>query len=397
MNHPVWRPEDGQMLQQLRVNARWDDLVFARANAISLTQLRELEGQGEGSFYTLQIKTHTGYKLLRKLGHEPVFAPESSAETDDAIDDANSTAASLLPGSATDSGHLTHTCTTEYLSGYRASVEIDKAPSSAAIALPLAINVTFSNDQIVTAQPTTADPQCSHPNSTSPGKRISPKIGFSVLMLLAATWAFYSTPWNSLKNLISPANSSGSARSAASFPTSAVNLATHHPAAPTDHAPISDPSTSTTKSLPTGEQQGDLSVQSPSPSLSQPLEYPLATTVARLDCDWRHRPQSLLFEQAFPAKPGNYLHFVALQDASVCVRDQHNQLTTMQLKAGMAQSVYGEPPFLVHSTEWANLHLYYQGHRVSGTPEGEAHWVFKSKPFIAHNTSAPTAMAPKFP
>jgi hypothetical protein len=59
----------------------------------------------------------------------------------------------------------------------------------------------------------------------------------------------------------------------------------------------------------------------------------------------------------------------------------------------MAKSIYGDPPFLVHSPSWAGLQLFYQGRRVMGTPNGEAYWVFKNKALSAQGLTLPMVMA----
>ena len=120
------------------------------------------------------------------------------------------------------------------------------------------------------------------------------------------------------------------------------------------------------------------------PSAATPPAVSTASTLPNADpssasCDWRQRQDSASYESDNPIKAGNYIHFVAVQDAKLCVRDQKNQLTDLDLKAGSAQSVYGEPPFLVHSPSWQHLQAFFQGRRVMGTPEGAAYWVFKNK------------------
>lgn len=385
MNHPVWRPEDGALLQQLRVNARWDDLVFARANTISLAQLRELEGQGQGTFYTPQIKAHTGYKLLRKLGHEPVVSPSASTlETDNTIGQDHASAQSIPVATVLGSEDPSPNSALGPMHVQLAS--LDKVPTFSAMALPLAVDVTFTNDNH--HKPQATDPQHPSPSTnTTANDRTDPRRTLAVLLLLAVAWAVYSTPWDSLQNMAKAATTDSSSATEdklvspaaqhqidGTFGTSSVTAST---AASFIHSPQSD-------------QHDDPEFASTPPA---PLEPAGDNTEPHLDCDWRHRTNSPLFQQGFPVKPGNYIYFVALQDARLCVIDQQNQLTTLQLKAGMAKSVYGEPPFLVHSPDWSHLHLFYQGHRVSGTPQGEAHWVFKSKPLVTQNNSASTAMA----
>jgi hypothetical protein len=96
-------------------------------------------------------------------------------------------------------------------------------------------------------------------------------------------------------------------------------------------------------------------------------------------CDDQLRQTSFAYEPVHPIKAGNYIHFLATQDVSLCVRDQQNQLTRFELKAGASRSVYGDPPFLVHSPKWSSLQVFFQGRPVSGIPDGSAHWLFKTR------------------
>ena len=333
MNNNIWHSENGALLKQLRTSAQLDELVFARSNAISLTQLLELEGLGQGSFYTEHIKAHTGYKLLRKLGHEPVFSPPQALDVRDAIAVAD--------------------------------------PVLSAPAQPVLLAETRLTAQTATALTSGPTVSTHDPSSTSPGLvpadgRFRSQWLFYFLLLAAAIWAVVNTPWASLLARISPYVNISPVQSSAS---------TTHP----DSAQL----------------RVDLSK-----TLTPPINSTHATqatietpaTPALLSCDWRHEASSVLYEASAPVKAGNYIHFVALKDGIACVRDQENKLTTLQLKAGMSKSVYGTPPFLVHSAAWSNLHLYFQGRRVAGTPNGEGHWVFKNKDLPAQGIAMTSAL-----
>ena len=70
MNPTTWHPEDGQLLQNLRLKAGIDSHIFARSNTLSHAQLLELETGVGHYFYSDLIKRHAGVRLLQKLGHE---------------------------------------------------------------------------------------------------------------------------------------------------------------------------------------------------------------------------------------------------------------------------------------------------------------------------------------
>ncbi|NBS08302.1 MAG: XRE family transcriptional regulator [Betaproteobacteria bacterium] len=80
------------------------------------------------------------------------------------------------------------------------------------------------------------------------------------------------------------------------------------------------------------------------------------------NCQWRVPEKILISPQ--PIKPGNYVHVVALSEIKVCVVDANDQKTILDLKPGVAKSVYGHPPFKVYSTHYKNVKLFYQGHQI---------------------------------
>lgn len=340
MNNNIWHSEYGALLKQLRTSAQLDELVFARSNAISLAQLRELEGQGQGSFYTDHIKAHTGYKLLRKLGHEPVFSPQETLDVQDAISVAD-----------------------PVLSGPEQPVFLAETRLAAQTATVLSFGPTVS----------THDPSPTSPDPVSTDAHFRSQWLFYFLLLSTAIWAVVNTPWVSLITRISPH----------------ANISPVQSAAPTTHPDSAHLPIDLSKTL-RPPVNSTHATQATVETSSTPIS---PTTPVLLTCDWRHEASSVLYEPSAPVKAGNYIHFVALKDGTACVRDQKNQLTTLQLKAGMSKSVYGTPPFLLHSPSWSNLHLYYQGRRVAGTPNGEGHWVFKNKDLPAQGITLTSALS----
>ena len=67
----LWQPSDAARLRQLRQALGIDTFPLAKRCAISERQLLELEGVGEGNFYSEAIKHHTGLKVMRHLGINP--------------------------------------------------------------------------------------------------------------------------------------------------------------------------------------------------------------------------------------------------------------------------------------------------------------------------------------
>lgn len=64
-----WTPDEARLLRRLREAAGLNEAAFAKANAISLAQLRALEDRGEAPFYSEAIKAYLGRRLLMRLGH----------------------------------------------------------------------------------------------------------------------------------------------------------------------------------------------------------------------------------------------------------------------------------------------------------------------------------------
>jgi hypothetical protein len=98
------------------------------------------------------------------------------------------------------------------------------------------------------------------------------------------------------------------------------------------------------------------------------------------DCDWQHHDNSKTHTPSQPLKPGNYVHLEAQADTELCVLDSQNQKTLLQLKAGMAQSVYGSAPFLVHGQNLHTLKLFFQGRRVHETLDDRQYLLLNSQP-----------------
>ena len=75
MYSPVWEAADIKLLKSCRHCSGLSEADFARAHSISVLQLRELEGQGAGRFYTDDIKARAGLRILSKYGHVKYLPP----------------------------------------------------------------------------------------------------------------------------------------------------------------------------------------------------------------------------------------------------------------------------------------------------------------------------------
>jgi transcriptional regulator with XRE-family HTH domain len=77
---PIWSPENGAMLQELRLNANMDIGTLAQRNMVSRKQVIQLEEGGDSSFYSLEIKYHVGKKLLGFFGKLPIETEKQSSQ-----------------------------------------------------------------------------------------------------------------------------------------------------------------------------------------------------------------------------------------------------------------------------------------------------------------------------
>jgi hypothetical protein len=79
-NPQIWTPENGALLQQLRINAKVDIGKLAQRNIVSRNQIKQLEDGGDSSFYSPEIKYQIGKKVLASLGHK--LAPAVARQQD---------------------------------------------------------------------------------------------------------------------------------------------------------------------------------------------------------------------------------------------------------------------------------------------------------------------------
>lgn len=303
MNQHHWGPEEGLLLQSLRLEAGIDDFVFAQLNTVSLAQLKELE-TGEGnSFYNPQIKRNTGLKLLKKLGH------------------------TSLP---------------------------------------------FETVSLV--QPAPKPPLPSPKLQVNTGGFFSqPTVWALAAVLLAAFAVIGHDGWtqSNLRSLpderratLEPLpNAAAAAAAAASSAPEPINSAPESGLTP---QPLTSP-----------VPQAD---HNPAPESHDSSMVP-DEPVASVSCAAQHRQDSASHTPTAPLRPGHYIYFEALESAQLCVLDAQNKLTTTQLDAGMKRRINGEAPFLVHSSNWNHLKMFYQGRRVQTGETVQQHMVLNSEVF----------------
>ena len=103
--------------------------------------------------------------------------------------------------------------------------------------------------------------------------------------------------------------------------------------------------------------------------------------LASIACEDKHRKNSASHTTSNPLKPGSYIYIEAKADSALCVLDSDNKLSLLNLKAGMSQTVNGLAPFLVHTSNWQGLQIFFQGRLVRADLGDSAHLLQQSLPF----------------
>jgi hypothetical protein len=124
----------------------------------------------------------------------------------------------------------------------------------------------------------------------------------------------------------------------------------------------------------------------PKPASLWPADMPTKAApdklqVASIACDDKHRKNSTSHTPSNPLKPGSYIYIEAKADSVLCVLDSDNKLSLLNLKAGMNQKVNGLAPFLVHTSNWQALEIFFQGRLVRTDLGDSAHLLLQSLPF----------------
>jgi hypothetical protein len=79
-------------------------------------------------------------------------------------------------------------------------------------------------------------------------------------------------------------------------------------------------------------------------------------------CQWA--AQEIELQASAPRKRGEYVHVVALENATVCIKDGEQRVASLSLASGQARSIYGPPPFRVYSPNLSLVKLYFQGEYI---------------------------------
>ena len=297
----IWTPENGALLQQLRINAKMDIGTLAQRNMLSRNQVIQLEEGGDSSFYSPEIKYQVGKKLLGFYGHRLVVAEKEPPQS---------------------------------------SVDVASAPNT------FAQNVDAN--QAAQLEATDAAPLNS-PSATTPiqqqrsGLKIS--MGLVAFVFVCSLAWFFSQTRES--NRTSPTEAQSSLpQTLATAPPS--NTPASEPIEPKSQEPISiaSPAAPASEPMPTSAKASDV-------NLSESTK----------NCVWTDTEITL--KAPAPKKAAEYVYIIASKDAFVCVMDGNDRVAKLTFKGGEDRSVYGAPPFKIQSAQLQTLKIFFQGQNLN--------------------------------
>ena len=302
----TWTESDAQRLKALREQAGIAQAAFAKRHALSVAQVRELEGGKTGSFYSEDIKAHTGRRLLTALGYvaPPPAEPEPTA------------AAAPTPPP-------------EPLPSPQPEASIDAVPAPTPEPAPAA-----ASDVRVLPAASESTP----PPAPAARRSTGPLVGIAAVAVIAvAVFLITRAPGGVTVSTV----------------TVPVNVA---PVAPPPEAPA--PAPAADASGPAAAASDAMSVAGAGtnkPALPAGCEAPGAREATQ-------------YQSPVADRPATYVHVEAMQAARVCVLDSQNQVRALVLKVGESVNVTGVPPFTLRSAQWSDLKVFFQGLRVQVEP-----------------------------
>jgi hypothetical protein len=310
MNKPEWTPELGLLLESLRIQAGMDHATMARRNMLSTLQVKQLEKGGNSGFYNEDIKFSTGQKLLKFFGHELKLETETSVyETGAAL-----LAPDPAPALAIEPVSLP-------------LPEVAVKPSEVAIESikPMPIELIEPSDEQPEAATSNAKPYW---------------LGLAFIVIAMLVFGFFQT--------YGPANPS---LNTAPSLESKLKPPESEKMSPQQVDAASAPSTSTQAA----PEKSNMSAVAASEKIETPQ-------LLNMTCKWTDQETEL--QASAPRKRGEYVHVVALENATVCIKDGDQRVASLSLASGQARSIYGPPPFRVYSPNLSLVKLYFQGEYI---------------------------------
>ena len=305
MNKPEWTPALGRLLESLRIQAGMDLATMARRNMLSTLQVKQLEKGGNSGFYNDAIKFSTGQKLLKFFGHE------LKLETETAI---------AVPEPAPAPDHFP-----------ALAIEAEPLPLPEAKVKPYAV-VTESIKplQIELIEPVDEQPEAATSN-------VKPYwLGLAFIVIAMLVFGFFQSN---------------------DAPNSSLNTSQNieRKVTPAETEKIITPQVDAVAAPQAEPEKSNVSAAA-APEKIEALQFPSGT------CQWAAQETEL--QASAPRKRGEYVHVVALENATVCIKDGDQRVASLSLASGQARSIYGPPPFRVYSPNLSLVKLYFQGEYI---------------------------------
>jgi len=310
MNKPEWTPELGLLLESLRIQAGMDIATMARRNMLSTLQVKQLEKGGSSGFYNDAIKFSTGQKLLKIFGHG------LKLETETAVPE--TAAAELAPAPAP-------ALAIEPVSLPLPEVAVKPSEVATESIKPMPIELIEPSDEQSEAATSNVKPYW---------------LGLAFIVIAMLVFGFFQTDEPANPSL----NTAPSAESKVTPPESEKMSPQQVDAAPAPSTP--------TQAAP---EKSSMRAEATTEKIETPQ-------LLNTSCKWTD-PETELQASA-PRKRGEYVHVVALENATVCIKDGDQRVASLSLASGQARSIYGPPPFRVYSPNLSLVKLYFQGEYI---------------------------------
>ena len=308
MNKPEWTPELGLLLESLRIQAGMDLATMARRNMLSTLQVKQLEKGGSSGFYNDAIKFSTGQKLLKFFGHA------LKLETETAVPE--TAAAELAPAPAL-------------------AIEPVSLPLPEVAVMPSEV----ATESIKPMPIELIEPSDEQPEAATSNVKLY-WLGLAFIVIAMLVFGFFQT------------NDSA--------PT-LLNTATpvENKVKPPESEKMSPQQVDAVPAPPTSTQAAPEKSNMSAAAATEKIETP---QLLNMTCKWSDQETEL--QASAPRKRGEYVHVVAIENATVCIKDGDQRVASLSLASGQARSIYGPPPFRVYSPNLSLVKLYFQGEYI---------------------------------
>ena len=307
MNKPEWTPALGRLLESLRIQAGMDLATMARRNMLSTLQVKQLEKGGNSGFYNDAIKFSTGQKLLKFFGHE------LKLETGTAI-------AVPEPAPAPAPDHAP-----------ALAIEPEPLPLPEAKVKPSeVVTESIKPLQIELIEPVDEQPEAATSN-------VKPYwLGLAFIVIAMLVFGFFQSN---------------------NAPNSSLNISQNieRKVTPPETEKIISPQVNAVAAPQAEPEKSNVSAAA-TPEKFEAQQFPSGI------CQWAAQETEL--QASVPRKRGEYVHVVALENATVCIKDGDQRVASLSLASGQARSIYGPPPFRVYSPNLSLVKLYFQGEYI---------------------------------